>query len=111
MKQVSSDDYTFTADAVIDVNPPSALYHGDTNDVVSITPWNSIVFHCPVSASPPRLFCAKLVKQEYTEDDDINTMSSSNDDDGTHSLTPSFTYSLTYSLIHQVKAVNLLHFK
>jgi len=46
MKQVSSDDYTFTADSVIDVNPPAALYHGDTNDVVSKTPWNSIVFHC-----------------------------------------------------------------
>jgi hypothetical protein len=46
MTQVSSTDYFFTGDAV-DVNPPPAVYYGATNDVVSKTPWNSIVFHCP----------------------------------------------------------------
>ena len=46
MTQISSTDYTFTGDAV-DVNPPPAVYYGATTDVVSKTPWNSIVFHCP----------------------------------------------------------------
>ena len=57
-----------------------------------------------VTSSPPRLFCAKLVQQDYTADDDINTLSNINDDDGIHLLTNSLTHShsLTHSLTHSL---------
>ena len=63
---------------------------------------NVLPYIVPSSSSPPRLFCAKLVQQDYTADDDINTLSNINDDDGIHLLTNSLTHThlLTHSLTH-----------
>lgn len=79
MMPSSTTNLTFSSNGVIDVNPPPAQYHANT-DLVSLAPWESIVFHCKVPGiSPPRLFCGRLVYQDSisTDDDDSSVESNS----------------------------------
>ncbi len=80
MMPVTPTNLTFISDRIIDVNPPPAQYYADT-DLVSLAPWESIVFHCKVpGASPPRLFCGRLVYQDSSsiDDDDDDSLIATN---------------------------------